>query len=76
MPDVNIVPVLKAIEEIVVAARTTGSVPRANATANLLRRRFPDCGLSAGEIATLFLEECIVQGLDSPEVTPRSRRAG
>jgi hypothetical protein len=60
--------VLRVVEDMVAIAKAINTIPAAAHAALVLVRHYPECGLSGEELATLFLGECIVQGVDSPEI--------
>ena len=64
----TVMPVLRAVEDMVALAKALKRVPAADEAARVLVTYYPECGLTADELATLFLGECIVQGVDSPEI--------
>jgi len=61
-------PVLRAVEDMVARVKAVKTIPAAAQAALAFVKHYPECGLSAEELATLFLGECIVQGVDSPEI--------
>jgi hypothetical protein len=64
----SVMHVLRAVEDMVARAKVVNRIPAAAHAALVLVRHYPECGLSGEELATLFLGECIVQGVDSPEI--------